>query len=274
MTASEEWAAKNISNETKEKLARSLSWETAELLPFMPYLLQDFWELGSDPEVMVQLVKKHIAVSQNTRILDVACGKGPVSVRLAQKLGVRVKGIDLMPEFIEYARSQARELAVEDLCEFVLDDINEALKTERDYDCLVFGAVGTEVLGGPAEALRKLKSAVKPGGYILIEEGYIPTDGKRESIRFNRDAYFPLEHWLTLFKETGLELVETASGHSEENLDKTTGVAAITNRANELTREHPDKKELFEAYVKTQQDEYNDIDDSLVCVTWMLKSSG
>jgi hypothetical protein len=44
------------------------------------------------------------------------------------------------------------------------------------------------VLGGPAEALRKLKATVKPGGYILIEEGYIPNESERESVRYNRDA--------------------------------------------------------------------------------------
>jgi len=262
---------KNISRETEEKLARSLSWETTELLPFLPYLLQDFWELGSDPEVMAELIEKYISISDETRMLDLACGKGAVSVKVANKLGIRVKGIDLIPDFIEYAVQKAKEYDVGDLCEFLLDDINESVKTERDYDCVVFGAAGTEVLGGPREALEKLRSTIKPGGYILIEEGYIPDEGKPEDIRYNRDSYFPLHYWMELFNETGLELVETASGHNEGDLDSETGMAAITKRAKELIEKHPDKKELFEGYVRNQQDEYDDIDDSLVCVTWMLR---
>ncbi|MCL1918611.1 MAG: hypothetical protein FWG14_09910 [Peptococcaceae bacterium] len=85
---------KNLSRETEEKLVCSLSWETTELLPFLPYLLQDFWELGSDPNVMVDLLKKHVNISSKTRILDLACGKGAVAVKVAQKLRVKVKGIE------------------------------------------------------------------------------------------------------------------------------------------------------------------------------------
>ena len=262
---------KNITRETEEKLVRSLSWETTELLPFLPYLLQDFWELGSDPEVMAELIGKYVSISDKTRILDLACGKGAVSVKVAQKLRVKVKGIDLIPEFIEHAVQKAKEFDVDDLCEFLIDDINEAIKTEKGYDCVVFGAVGVDVLGSPAEALNKLKSTVKPGGYILIEEGYIPDEGKREDIRYNADAYYPKQQWMDLFEETGLELVETASGHSEGSLDSDSGMASITARAGELIEKHPDKKALFEGYVRNQQNEYDDIDDSLVCVTWALR---
>jgi len=262
---------KQLSKEVEEKLAQSLSWETTELLPFLPYLLQDFWELGSNPEVMTELIGKYADLSDKTRILDLACGKGAVPVRIAQKLRVRVKGIDLIPEFIEHAKEKAKEYRVDDLCEFLVDDINEAVKTEREYDCVIFGAVGPDVLGGSAEALNKLRATVKPGGYILIEEGYIPDDGKREDIRYNGDAYYPLQQWMDLFEETGLELVETASGHSEGVLDSESGLAAITQRAGELIEEHPDKKALFEGYIRNQQNEYDDIDDNLVCVTWILK---
>ena len=262
---------KNISRETEEKLARSLSWETTELLPFLPYLLQDFWELGSDPAVMADMIKKYVTISGDTRVLDLACGKGAVAVKVAQRLRVRVKGIDLMPEFIEYAAQKAKEYDVGDLCEFLTDDINEAVKTERDYDCVIFGAAGPDVLGGPAEALKKLKATVKPGGYILIEEGYIPDESKQEDIRYNAGAYFPLRYWMELFKKTGLELVETASGHNEGELDSESGLAAITKRAGELAVKYPDKKTIFEGYVRNQRNEYDDIDDSLVCVTWVLR---
>lgn len=259
--------------ETEEKLAHSLSAESAELLPFLPYLLQDFWELGSDPGVMIELISKHIKLSEDTRVLDLACGKGPVSVKIAQKLKIKVKGVDIIPEFIEFAIQKAKEVNVSHLCEFIVEDINKAVQKERGYDCVIFGSVGN-VLGdlrNPVETLNKLKETVKPGGYILIEEGYIPDEGDRQDIRHNGDIYLFKSQWMDSFKEAGLELVETASGHSEGNLDSNSGMAAITARANELIEKHPDKKELFEGYIRSQQNEYDDIDDSLVCVTWMLK---
>jgi hypothetical protein len=78
------------------------------------------------------VIRRYISISDNTRILDLACGKGVVTVKVAQKLRVKVKGVDLMPEFIEYAMKKAKEFDVEGFCEFALGDINEAVKTEKE----------------------------------------------------------------------------------------------------------------------------------------------
>ena len=92
---------------TEEKLAKSLTAESTELIPHLPYLLQDLWEMGSSPKDMLELVRKHIHVSMKTKVLDLECGKGAVSVYLAKELGRRVKGIDLIPEFIDVALEKA-----------------------------------------------------------------------------------------------------------------------------------------------------------------------
>jgi len=220
---------------------------------------------------MVNLIGRYMNISDKTRVLDLACGKGAVAVKVAQNLRVKVKGIDLMPEFIEYARQKAKEYGVDDLCEFLIGDINESAITERDYDCVILGAAGVDVLGGPSEALNKLKATIKQGGYILIEEGYVPDGGKLEDIRYNRDAYYSEQFWMALFKDKRVELLETASGHSEGDLDSVSGIAAIKARAVELCLRYPEKKALFESYVRNQQDEYADIADSLACVTWLLR---
>jgi len=258
----------------EEKLAMSLTAETTELLPFLPYLLQDFWELGSNPNVMTELIDKYVGLSENAMILDLGCGKGAVSVRIAQRLRFRIKGIDLIPEFIEFAAQKAKEFNVDNLCNFVVGDINEAVKMEKKYDCVILGAVGS-VLGDPLETLNKLKATVKVGGYILIDEGYLPDESKRENVKYNNATYLTEQQWMDLFEKTGLELIETVSGDNSDNLnsnpDSDSGMAAITARANELIEKYPDKKAIFEGYIRSQQNEYDDIDNSLVCVTWVLR---
>jgi hypothetical protein len=69
--------------ETEEKLAKALTAETTELIPFLPYLLQDLWELGSNPRDIIKLIKKHITISENTVFLELACGKGACAVKIA-----------------------------------------------------------------------------------------------------------------------------------------------------------------------------------------------
>jgi len=261
--------------ETEEKLARTLSAETVNLLPFLPYLLQDFWELGSDPAVMIKLINKHVDISPETRILDLACGKGAVSVKIAKKLRVKVKGMDLLPEFIECARERAQEFNVADLCEFVVGDINEAVKTEIGYDCVILGAVG-DTLGNPAETLHKLKSVIKPGGYILIDEGYLPGGAKQSDVKCNYYELLTEAQWMGIFKEAGLQLVETVGNENNETAasgNSDIGMGFITARANELIEKHPNKKEMFEGYIRSQQNEYDDLDNTLVCVTWILRKN-
>jgi len=241
-----------------------------ELLPFLPYLLQDFWELGSDPDVMAELIKKHVNLSEDTKVLDLACGKGAVSVKVARKLQVRVKGIDLIPEFIDFAAQKAQEHGVANLCDFEVGNINEAVAREKDYDVVILGAVG-DVLGDPSETLHKLKGTVKTGGYILIDESYLKDDGKPEDIQYNNYEYLTEKRWAMLFAESGLELVETVSAFCSENLDSVYGMTAITKRANEMMEKHPDKKAMFEGYIRSQQNEYDDIDNRLESVVWMLR---
>ena len=264
-----------MTTEIEEKLACSLSAETTELLPLLPYLLQDFWELGSDPEVMCSLIQKHVDLSQEISVLDLACGKGAVSVKIAQRLDIKVKGIDILPEFLEYAVQKAAEYNVADLCEFVNGEINEAVNNEKNYDIVVFAASGI-VLGNPAEMLRKLKSVIKPGGYILIDEGYLPENIKQADMKSISYELLTEKQWAELFKEAELELVDTDFGENNNTAasgDSDTGMAFITKRANELIEKYPDKRNIVERYVRNQQDEYDDLANTLVCVTWMLRKA-
>ena len=259
-----------MTRDLEEKLACSLTGaKTTEIIPFLPYLLQDFWEMGSDPVIMAELIDRHIQLSGNTRILDLGCGKGAVAVKIAQMLRVKVKGIDLISEFIEFAAKKATEFKVDDLCEFEVGDINEAIETETGYDCVVFGAIGN-VLGHPAETLSKLKATIRDGGYILMGEAYLPDGGRQESIKYDYE-YLTEQHWMDIFENANLELVESDFREGSANLSRDAGMAAITARASELIEKHPDKKDMLGEFVRNQQNEYDDIENSLVCVTWLLK---
>jgi len=260
---------------TEERLARSLTAETAELLPFLPYLLQDFWELGSEPGVMAALAKKHSGAREGAAVLDLGCGKGAVSVRIAQALKARVKGIDLIPEFVGFAAQKARECGVADLCHFEIGDICEAAAAEKNYDVVVFGAVGS-ALGTPAETLRRLKQPAKPGGLILIDDACLKEGAAPEGIRFRSGEFLTEKQWAALFEESGLELAEAvwASGmESAENPDSASAMAAISKRASELAERLPGKRAIFEGYVRSQQSECDDTGSILEGVAWALRKA-
>ena len=251
--------------EVEEKLAKSLTGETTELIPYLPYLLQDLWELGSDPKEIIGLIRKNIQNVKDLKILDLACGKGAVSVKLAKELGCHVKGIDIIPEFISYARQKAIEFGVSDLCSFRIEDINISLAGERGYDIVIMGAAG-EVLGSPEEAIQRLKNTIKPDGFIIIDDAY-----SREGISGN---YLSREQWLQLFKKEGIQLIEEKPVNEDELADiNDKNNKFIFNRADELKRRHPDKAAMFDGYVNSQLAECHELENDIICVTWLLKKN-
>ncbi len=253
-----------LSSDTEEKLATSLTADMPEMIPYLPYLLQDLWELGSNPRDIIKLISKHIPASTNIRILDLACGKGAVSVLLAKEFKCKIKGIDIFPEFIDYARTKAAEYDVSGLCEFTVDDINHAVSFEKDYDIVILGAVG-DVLGEPDVTVAKLKKTIKTSGYIVIDDGYI-AEGS-DSI------YHTRAEWILFFNKTGVKLVDEIPSDIEE-MTKINGYNQehIINRANELKQMHPDKSDLFKKYVQSQQAECDQLENDITGVTWLLQS--
>ena len=93
------------------------------IVPFLPYILQDFWGLGTPPEIVIDLVQKHCKHCSNLNVLDLGCGKGAVSIKLAEALKCNCFGIDGIPEFIETAKEKAQEYGVESLCRFEVGDV-------------------------------------------------------------------------------------------------------------------------------------------------------
>jgi ubiquinone/menaquinone biosynthesis C-methylase UbiE len=257
-----------MKRETEEKLAHVLTAETTELIPFLPYLLQDLWELGSNPQDMIRLIKKYMHISKDTKILDIACGKGPVSIRIAEELGINVYGFDLMPEFIKCAKQKAKEFNVESLCHFTCADANEIVNQETNYDCVIFGGAG-EILGDPQETLIKLSGTIKHGGFILIDEAYLIHSSTNEDLKYKKHEYLTREQWMKLFESTGLKLVEEAQNIEEYDFDSDN--KAIAARAEELIAKHPEKEAIFRGYIQSQLNECADLKNNIVAVTWILQ---
>lgn len=253
-----------VMGKLEEKLAESLTAKTTDLIPHLSYLLQDLWELGSNPEEIIELVRRNIQVESKLRILDLACGKGAVSVKMAKELGCLVKGIDIMPEFVNYAKQKAIEYRVEQLCCFDTEDINISVSKERNYDVVIFGGAG-DILGGPEITIKKLKQTIRPDGLIIIDDVY-----SREGSTSN---YLTYEQWLEIFIKAGVRLIE-AKPVNEEDLkninDKNNQY--IINRANELKKKYPQNITIFDSYINSQLAECNELENDIVAVTWMLRN--
>lgn len=238
-----------------------------EIMPFVPELLQDLWELGSDPDLIVQWLGEQ-GLAERARILDLGCGKGAVAIAVAQALGCRVDGVDAMPAFVDIARRQAVKLGVHDLCTFGVGDLRDTVRRARHYNAVLLLSVG--VLGSPAEIVGDCRRCVPPGGLMIIDDAYLRQDAAVD---------FPGYQQLATRDETLRQLTSHGDHVIHEHTVPVEAVRAqnrkytrwIERRAEQLAVRHPEHADAFVAYVAKERQECEILETAVACVIWMLR---
>jgi ubiquinone/menaquinone biosynthesis C-methylase UbiE len=101
------------------------------------------------------------------RVLDVGCGFGDTSLRIAGLVGDSgsVLGVDVAPRFIEAAQKEA-EQAGADRVGFAVRDVQVTEFEDRfDY---AFARFGTMFFANPVAAMRNVRQALVPGGRLCM----------------------------------------------------------------------------------------------------------
>ena len=104
-----------MNDDSQKSVADSLETEI-NLLPYMPYLLQDLWAMGCSADQILGLISNLNLPANSINVLDLGCGKGALSVQIAAKFGFKVTGVDAMPEFLKTAEEKADDYKVTSLC--------------------------------------------------------------------------------------------------------------------------------------------------------------
>lgn len=114
-----------------------------------------------------------VGVRPRWQCLDVGCGDGQVTVQLARMVspGGRVVGLDLDAGALEIARQAAQHAGVQ--AQFVSADATEP--PGRDVFDLAYARLLLSHLPDPLAALRAMRSAVRPGGRVAVEDLYTGT---------------------------------------------------------------------------------------------------
>ena len=249
-------------------IIKSLDGRNKNLLPFIPYLLQDLWEIGSSPEVINQLLKKHKIMSPNSRVLDLGCGKGAISVNLAIEFSCQVYGIDAMPEFIEEANYWADKFHQTHLCNFEVGDIRDRLSELREFDLIILGSIGA-VIGDIETTLKSIWPVLTKRGYLILDDGYIPdnSDFKNKNYLYKSEAERQIQ-------KSGFSFVEACIMDDNYIAESDTDIyQRIEKRAQELIVKYPRDKQLFEDYLENQRIENDILENKVECVTWLLRKS-
>lgn len=250
----------------EESVVISMDGSNTALFPFLPYILQDLWQMGTNPAIIIDLIKKHSSNYSSLRLLDLGCGKGAVSIQIAKELNCSCLGVDALEAFIKEAKDKAIQYEVSSLCEFKTADIRHEIKNLKNFDVILLGSIGS-VFGDYYSTLTTIKPSLNQDGIIIIDDGYIAD---------NSNFTHPLiEKKLTILKHVdnaGMQLVD-------ENILSRTHVMelddnlfpSIQRRCLELINKYPEKQQLFTEYIRKQKQEARVLENKITCATILLR---
>lgn len=250
----------------EESVVTAMDGSDKELFPYLPYILQDLWEIGADPDAIIKLIRKFYANYNHLKVLDLGCGKGAVSIKVSQKLRCSCNGIDAIPEFVEFARQKAVEFKVNHLCKFETGDIREKVNDLSGFDIIILGAIGP-VFGDYFTTLTTLKKCINEDGIFIIDECYIDDDSN-----FTHPLMLKKSTIKQQIEQAGMELAADDIMDREDIKESDDYIFEhLKKRCFELIEKYPEKHNLFLGYVKKQQTENDVLENKVIGTTLVIR---
>lgn len=258
-----------MQDRTNKSVANSLEVEE-HFLNYMPYLLQDLWALGSSVDIILDYIKTIPFKSKKNKVLDLGCGKGAVSVKIASRFGFEVVGIDAMYEFIEIAKTKASEYFVSDNCTFIQEDILTYVSEPHNFDIAILASLGG-IFGDNIKTIKHLRTQVKAGGYIIIDDGFLKNKklSNRKGYAHCKDSETTLKELMSFgdYLEYDTSTVEISKNINSEYLK------VIEQRGNELIKLNPNLKDYIQEYLALQREECEFINNEFEGRLWVFRKA-
>jgi len=111
-----------------------------------------------------------LSLNPGATVLDIACGKGEMLTRLAERYAVSGVGVDISPYFVEDVKQKLQErVPVAQIKILNMDGAN--YRPDQPFDlAMCIGA--SWIYQGHRGTLSALKAMTKPGGLVLVGEPF------------------------------------------------------------------------------------------------------
>jgi SAM-dependent methyltransferase len=156
----------------RSSIVRERTRDNARVIPRYYAVAEAAHELQNPTsEEKLVLLGRRLGLGPESRVLDVASGRGGPALVLAREFGCAIEGIEIEPAFRDVAIARAADAGLSERLSFRLDDASKADLPVETYDtALCLGA--SFVYGDLAETVARLASTVKPGGFVVVGEPY------------------------------------------------------------------------------------------------------
>lgn len=119
----------------------------------------------------IERVLDLMPLAEGARALDLGCGRAELALRIIERYGASVVAVERSPFMLDAARERAEWTGA--LSKLHLDDRDiRAFRADPEtfHLTVMLGAGGID--GGMAGICRTLRGWTRPGGYVLVGEGY------------------------------------------------------------------------------------------------------
>ena len=180
-----------------------------------------------------------LGLSETDHLLDLACGTGGPTLRIAQHTGCRVTGIDLHQEGVANATKSAKDLGLEARAGFHQGNAAERLLfDDASFDAIIcIDAINH--LPNRLKVFQEWHRVLKPGGWLLFTDPIVltgPVTNEEIAIRasFAFFLFVPLDLDEALLNEAGFD-VERVENRTQNMAENASGwFNARTKRASDL----------------------------------------
>ena len=169
-------------------------------------------------EEKLLLLGKRLGLGADSRVLDIASGRGGPALLLTREFGCTWHGVELSPDFHAVAVERAEQAGLADRLSFVLGDGAQATFVPESYDAaLCLGA--SFVYGSLADTVDALAVAVRPGGHVVVGEPYWRRLPLPDDYEDRAEPWATLEGTTRIFETSGLPVVSVIAS-SEDDWDR------------------------------------------------------
>ncbi len=169
-------------------------------------------------EEKLLLLGKRLGLGPESRVLDIASGRGGPALLLARELGCTWHGIEVSPDFHAVAVERIADAGLDSRVTFELGDAGGASFEPEAYDAaLSLGA--SFVFGSLADTVEALAPAVRPGGHVVVGEPYWRRLPLPHDYEDRNDPWTTLDGTVAIFETSGLPVVSVIAA-SEDDWDR------------------------------------------------------
>jgi ubiquinone/menaquinone biosynthesis C-methylase UbiE len=160
-----------------------------------------------------------LRITQDTKVIDIACGKGTTALYIAERYGCNVVGIDIEKDLIEEANQLLRKKGMERKVSFQVGDAMHLPFDDNSFDVAVSQAM-LVLVEDKYRTIQEARRVIKQGG----RAGWLELSWKKETNPEFMDVVSNVlcaycmtnvstyEGWETIFRKAGINNLVVQKG--------------------------------------------------------------